>query len=117
MNGPTARVVVLDPDAVLGAAVAGLLRAQGWEAAATDDPDVAGRSVTSEGVRSVVVSCTDPSVLSGLRAVHPSVPVVALVDDPEGADAALAAGADSALLRPVEVERIDETLHRLLGTG
>ncbi|MFZ4519557.1 MAG: hypothetical protein ACOYOP_14295 [Microthrixaceae bacterium] len=116
MTGSAARVVVLDPDAAVGAAVAGLLRAQGWEAAATDDPGVAGRSVTSEGVRSIVVSCTDTAALHGLRAVHPSVPVVALVDDPDGADAALAAGADSALLRPVDVELIDETLHRLLGT-
>lgn len=125
MNGdaapgsPTTRVVVVDGNEPAGATAAAILTRAGFEAVASDDPAAALEAVRTEGVSVVVVGGTvgdrpGPAIVTDVRdhgeAVVRDVSVVVLVDDAPGADAALAAGADSVLLRPVEADRLAEAV-------
>jgi len=113
------RLVVLadradDPAAaVIGAE----LTAAGAEVAVTDSAVAAAESVQHESVTTLVMTGSDLSIIAALRDAasrrQRTVSVVAIVDDPAGADAALATGADSVLIRPVESDRLVEAVTRL----
>lgn len=113
------RVVVLadradDPTAaVIGAELA----SAGAEVAVTSSSVAAVESIQHESVNTLVVSGSDLSIVTGLRDAasrrQRTVSVVAVVDDASVADAALGAGADSVLIRPVEAERLVEAVTRL----
>jgi DNA-binding NarL/FixJ family response regulator len=121
-----ARVVVVDDHPDAGRTVCAVLGAAGFEAVTTRDATAATESVASEGVAVVVVAhaagnaVRSADLVRTLRSsVDPTtrdVSVLALVDDAGGADAALVAGADSVLIRPVEAERIVEAVTEVAAT-
>jgi DNA-binding NarL/FixJ family response regulator len=127
MSGTTgARVVVVDDHPDAGRTVCAVLGVAGFDAVTTRDAAAATESVASEGVAVVVVAHAagtagrSTDLVRTLRtSVEPTVrdvSVVVLVDDAGGADAALAAGADSVLIRPVEAERIVEAVTEVAAT-
>jgi len=126
MAGTGARVVVVDDHHDAGHTVCVVLGAAGFEAVTTRDVRAAVDAVANEGVAVVVAAHgaggapRSAALVNELRsAPEPGtrdVSVVVLVDDAGGADAALAAGADSVLVRPVEAERIVEAVTEVAAT-
>jgi DNA-binding NarL/FixJ family response regulator len=114
------RVVVVDDRTDAGATVAAVLGGAGFEAVTTGDLTATMEAVLHEGVAVVVAAHGSGGVGVSARFVQSlrdrpepalrDVSVVALVDDPTSADAALSAGADSVLLRPVESDRLVEAV-------
>ncbi len=113
------RVVVLtDRDDDPAASVLGQeLTAAGAEVAVTGSSVAAAESIRHESVTTLVVTGTDLSIVVELRTAvsrpQRTVSIVAVVDDADGADLALRAGADSVLIRPVESDRLVEAVTRL----
>ena len=126
MAGTATRVVVVDDHADAGRTVCAVLSAAGFETVATREQTAATESVIHEGVSVLVAAhsaggaAQSADLVRELRSgAHPTlrdVSVVVLVDDAGGADAALAAGADSVLIRPVESERLVEAVTEVAAT-
>lgn len=120
------RVVVVDDHADAGRTVCAVLSGAGFEAVATREQSAATESVVHEGVAVVVAAhsaggaARSADLVRDLRAgahrLLRDVSVVVLVDDAGGADAALAAGADSVLIRPVEADRLVEAVTEVAAT-
>lgn len=116
---PIGRVVVLgasDDDAA-AALIGRLLSEAGAEVAVTPSTAATAEAVETEDVSTVVVTNGATDLVAGLRAStsrrQRNVSVVAVVDTTDDADAALEAGADSVLMRPVEAERLVEAVSSL----
>jgi DNA-binding response OmpR family regulator len=119
------RVVVVDEHTDGGRTVCAVLGAAGFDAVTTPDVASAAGAVGAEGVSVVLVansagrSARSTDVVRTLRSSVDAdvrdVSVVVLVDDAGGADAALASGADSVLVRPVESARIVEAVTEVVA--
>ncbi len=114
------RVVVLGPSETDPAAalIGRLLTDAGAEVAVTPSSEAAALSVEEEGVAVVVVTDGTLDLVAGLRSSasrkQRSVAVVVVLDTEHEADEALRSGADSVLIRPVEADRLVETVTRLV---
>lgn len=111
-------VVLADRDDDPAAAVlAQELTTAGGEVAVTSSAEAAAVSIQEESVATLVVAREDLPLVTALRGAasrrQRTVSVIALLDTADGADAALAAGADAVLIRPVELDRLVEALTRL----
>jgi CheY-like chemotaxis protein len=125
--GRAARVVVVDDKRDSATTVGAVLGAAGFEAASTADTTSAIESVLHEGVDVVLAAHSSGGATRSAEVVREirtraeplvrDVSVVVLVDDAGGADAALAAGADSVLIRPVEADRIVEAVTEVAATA
>ncbi len=110
-------LVVADRDDPAVGLVAEVLGASGSAVEVTESPVAAALAVQQDGAPTLVVTASATSLVADLRASasrrQRDAAVVVVVDSPEDADAALAAGADSVLIRPVEAERLVEAVAQL----
>lgn len=119
-----ARILVLESDPVSAALLEDRLHVSGHQAMLADDPARAVSSATDDAADLVILAMELP-VVSGIEVIRQlksrgetrSLPIVALSESGESADrlAALRAGADEYLTRPVEVEELLLRVDRLLG--
>ncbi len=119
-----ARILVLETDPVSAALLEDRLHVSGHRALLVDDP---ARAVSAavDGHADLVILAMELPVVSGLEVIRQlksrgetrSLPIVALAESARSADrlAALKAGADEHLSRPVEVEELLLRVDRLLG--
>ncbi len=119
-----ARILILETDPVSAAQLEDRLHVSGHQAILTDDPARAVSAATDDPADLVILAMELP-VVSGLEIIRQlrsrsetrSLPIVALSESGKSADrlAALRAGADEYLTRPVEVEELLLRVDRLLG--
>jgi DNA-binding response OmpR family regulator len=103
-----------DPAAAL---IAEVLGASGAEVRVTGSAVDAALAVQLDRSPTLVVTTADTSLVGDLRGSasrrQRDAAVVVVVDSPDVADVALAAGADSVLIRPVEADRLVEAIAQL----
>lgn len=119
-----ARILVLETDPVSAAMLEDRLHVAGHRAMLSEDPERAVSAAADDPADLVILAMELPAV-PGLEVIRQlksrretrSMPIVALSDSGESGDrlAALKAGADEFLTRPVEVEELLLRVHRLLG--
>ncbi|HMU79979.1 MAG TPA: hypothetical protein P5193_06950 [Microthrixaceae bacterium] len=110
-------VVVVRPGDPGGVMLGDLLGAAGAEVLLTDSVALAAGTALSDPPSTIVLATPATTLVADLRgslsARQRGVSVVVVVDDADAADSALADGADSVLIRPVEAERLVEAIDRL----
>jgi DNA-binding response OmpR family regulator len=105
-------------DDAAAALIAEVLGASGADVQVTGSSVDAAVAVQHDGSPTLVVTtATGSSLVADLRSSasrrQRDAAVVVVVDSPDDADAALTAGADSVLIRPVEAERLVEAVAQL----
>ncbi|UDY34121.1 hypothetical protein [Dermatobacter hominis] len=110
-------VVAAAADDPAAALIAEVLGDSGAEVAVTASAVDAAVAVQQDGSPTLVVTTPATSLVADLRGSasrrQRDAAVVVVVDSPDDADAALTAGADSVLVRPVEAERLVEAIAQL----